>query len=137
MPPEEIFRCFSKESGLLGLSGVSNDLRDIIEAASAGNERAGLAIDVYCYAILKYVGAYYAVLGGLDYIAFTGGIGEHSPLIRQKVLERVAHLGVELDHERNAVDASVISGVGSPVKVLVIPANEELVVARKSYEHMT
>ena len=130
---DEVYQSLGKESGLKGLSGVSGDLRDIEEAALAGNKRAALAIDVYCYSIIKYIGSWYAVLGGLDYITFTGGIGEHSALVRDKVLERVAHLGIRLDEQKNRENATVISTPDSPVKVMVIPADEELVVARKSY----
>ena len=127
-----------KQGGLLGISGVSNDLRDVQTAAEEGNERAKLAIDAYCAGIIHYVGAYYAELGGLDNLVFTGGIGENSSLVREKVCKAVAHFGIELDDEKNAQasrQARVISADGSRVKVWVIPANEELGIARRTYEY--
>lgn len=102
----------SKESGLFGISGVSNDLRDIIEAAEGGNERAQLAIDIYVREVTGYIGRYAALMGGLDAVAFTGGIGEKSELIRNRVMEHFKFLG--------------------DVKIFVIPANEELGVARET-----
>ena len=136
MSAEEIAYGLDKKGGLLGVSGVSNDLRDVQEAADAGNERAQLAIDMYADAILRYVGSYYAELGGLDYLVFTGGIGENSAAIREKVCTRLAHMGVDFDHESNAAlrGEGVISKPGSPVTVMVIPANEEVGIAQTIYE---
>lgn len=130
---EEIEDGLSKHGGLLGISGVSNDMRDLQNAAEAGNERARLAIDTFINAIVKQLGAFYAELGGLDQLVFTGGIGEHSPYIREAVCRQVSHLGVELDERRNDTESvGVISTPNSPVKVSVIPANEELGIARES-----
>ncbi len=133
---EEISKNLVKEGGLLGLSGVSNDLREVLEAAERSSERAELALKVYVNGIVRYLGAYYAELGGLDYLVFTGGIGENSPAIRQAVCEGLGHMGIELSKERNGggEPGRVISPDVSPVEVLIIPANEELGVARKTFE---
>ncbi len=135
---EEITKGMDKQGGLLGISGVSNDLRDVEIAAMEGNERAQLAIDVYCNGIIHYVGAYYAELGGLDHLVFTGGIGENSALVRENVCRAVSHFGIVLDAEKNAErsrQARIISAPESKVKVWIIPANEELGVARRTYEY--
>ena len=135
---DEITKGMDKQGGLLGISGVSNDLRDVQIAAEGGNERARLAIDAYCAGIIHYVGAYYAELGGLDHLVFTGGIGENSSLVREKVCSAVAHFGIVLDEQKNAqrsTQARIISAEHSKVKVWVIPANEELGIARRTYEY--
>ena len=136
---EEITRGIDKNGGLLGISGISNDLRDIEDAAGKGNERAILAIDTYCDAIIRYIGAFYAELGGMDHLVFTGGIGENSALIRDKVCSRLACLGVEFDSaaNRNANGECVISTPDSPVTVLVLPTNEEIGIARAIFEQFT
>ena len=125
----------NKESGLLGLSGASNDMRDILEAATAGDERAGLALDVYCYRLRKYIGAYAAALGGLDLLVFTAGVGENSPAVRAKVCEGLGFLGIELDGEANTracgADAD-IAAVGADVRVLVVATDEERVIAEET-----
>ena len=135
---EEITRGLDRQGGLLGISGVSNDLRDIQTAAEAGNERAQLAIDAFCSGIIRYAGAFYAELGGLDHLVFTGGIGENSALIREKVCTALAHLGIALDAGKNALPSSelrTVSAEDSRVKIWVIPANEELGIARRTYEY--
>ncbi|SHN81904.1 acetate/propionate family kinase [Desulfitobacterium chlororespirans] len=134
---EEIFKGIDKNGGLLGISGVSNDLRDIEEAAAQGNERAKLAIDVYADSIIKYIGSFYAVLGGLDYLVFTGGIGENSSVIRQKICSRLTHLGVELDEAGNVEGPKerVISADTSKVKVCIIPTNEEEGIAQDIFHN--
>jgi len=122
----------NKHSGLYGLSGVSSDVREILLEAERGNDRARLAIDVFCYRLKKYIGAYAAVLGGLDAIVFTAGIGENAPLIRQKSCAGLEFLGIEIDEEKNwrgGDGERLISRPESRVKVLVIPTNEELVIA--------
>ncbi len=133
---EEISKNLTEDGGLLGLSGISNDLREVQEAAEEGFERANLALKVYVNGIVRYLGAFYAELGGLDYLVFTGGIGENSPAIRQSVCEGLRHMGIELSLKRNSSGepSRVISRSTSPVKVLIIPANEELGVARKTYQ---
>ena len=135
---DEITKGMDKQGGLLGISGVSNDLRDVQIAAEGGNQRAQLAIDAYCAGIIHYVGAYYAELGGLDHLVFTGGIGENSSLVREKVCTAVSHFGIVLDGEKNARrsgEPRIISAEESKVKVWVIPANEELGIARRTYEY--
>jgi len=132
---EEARRVLSKESGLKGVSGVSADMRDILRAMEEGNERARLAFEAFCYEVKKFIGAYAAAMGGLDAIAFTGGMGERSPKVRAKVCEGLKFLGVELDPERNeraTGGEAVISKEGSRVTVLVVPTNEELIVAREA-----
>lgn len=131
---EEIEDGLSKHGGLLGISGVSNDMRDLQSAAESGNERARLAVDAFVSGIIKQVGAFYAELGGLDQLVFTGGIGEHSAFVRNAVCSRLRHLGIELDENKNGASepVGVISAAGSAVLVTVIPANEELGVARET-----
>ncbi len=132
---EEILQGFQKKGGLLGISGVSNDLRYVIEAAEAGNARAKLAADVFVTGIVHYIGAFAMDLGRLDYLVFTAGIGEHSAYIRSRVCEKLGLLGVKLDEDRNEKNEEEISASGSAVRVLVIPTNEELGIARRTYEY--
>lgn len=132
---EEILTGLQKKGGLLGLSGVSNDLRYIFREADAGNERAKLAIDVFVTGIVHYIGAFYLDLGRLDYLVFTAGIGEHSDRIRSKVCEKLRPLGVILDEEKNHAGDTDISAADSAVKILVIPTDEELGIARRTYEY--
>lgn len=126
----------SSKGGLLGISGVSNDCRDIEEAAAAGNERAQLAINVYCADIKRYIGQYLAVLNGADAIVFTGGIGENGREIREQVCANMGYAGIELDLERNASakGEAILSSDDSKVQVWTVPTNEELVVARQTAE---
>lgn len=124
----------NKHSGLYGISGVSSDMREVLAAAESGNRRAALAVEVFCYRIRKYIGAYAAALGGLDAVTFTGGIGENSPQIRAQALEGLGFLGIKLDTTANLSATSqtptLISQAESPVAVAVIPTNEERVIAR-------
>jgi acetate kinase len=125
----------SKKSGLLGISGVSSDLRDIEEAAAQGNARAALAIEVLVYEVKKYSGAFAAALGGLDAVAFAGGIGENSWQVRQEVCRGLEFLGLRLDDEKNRAPGSndrIISSRDSNVAVLVVYTNEEIIVARET-----
>lgn len=133
---DEILKGIDKTGGLLGISGVSNDLRDIQEAAEQGNERAALAIDAFCDAVVRYIGAFYAELGGMDYLVFTGGIGENSALVREKICSRLGCLGVVFDSaaNRNVCGEGVISAPGSPAAVLVLPTNEEVGIAQTIFE---
>lgn len=137
LTPAEVNQGLTKKGGMLGLSGVSNDLRYIEEAAEAGNTRAQLALDVFVNGIVRYAGAFFAEMGGLDFLVFTGGIGENSTVVRQAVCQRLSALGVELAKDRNASGepSRVISTDTSRVKVLIIPANEEIHVARKVFMH--
>ena len=130
---DEIDELLNKQSGLLGLSGVSNDMREIIDAAEAGNDNAQMAIDIFCYRLKKYIGAYTAVLGEVDALVFTGGIGENASGIRAQSCRGLAPLGYEIDAKKNA-DAhgtpADISSRDSRSRVLVIPTNEEVIIAR-------
>ena len=135
MSEDEILQGFQKKGGLLGISGVSNDLRYVIEAAQGGNERAKLAVDVFVTGSVHYIGAFAMDLGRLDYLVFTAGIGEHSSYIRSRVCERLGLLGVKLDSEKNKKNEQEISTEDSSVKILVIPTNEELGIARRTYEY--
>lgn len=130
----EMSELFNKKSGVLGISGVSSDERDIEKAIGEGNERAKLAREMLCYQITKFVGGYVAALGGLDAIVFTGGIGENTPAVRKYVTEHLAYLGATLDEELNATTIRGKEGAictpDSKVDVMVIPTNEELVIAR-------
>ncbi len=135
MSDEEILAGLQKKGGLLGISGVSNDLRYVLEAAQKGNARAQLAVDVFVTGIVHYIGSFAMDLGRLDYLVFTAGIGEHSDYIREKVCEKLGLLGVKLDPAKNADSEEEISAADSRVKVLVIPTNEELGIARRTYEY--
>lgn len=133
---EEAERQLTKESGLLGLSGVSNDIRDINAAAQEGNERARLSLDVLAHSIRHWIGAFYLELGGCDALVFTAGIGENDTALRSKVCANLAGLGIELDAAANAAlrgREGSIEAEGSAVRIFVVPANEELVVARECY----
>jgi acetate kinase len=127
----------NKKSGVLGLSGLSNDMRTLIEQAAAGHERAQLAIDVFCYRIKKYIGAYHAVLGRLDAIVFTGGIGENATPVRAKVCEGMEELGIQIDQQRNeraSKEERRIDAEQGGVAVLVVPTDEEGVIAEDTYQ---
>ena len=116
----------------MGVSGVSNDMRDVLAAAAAGDDRSRLALDIYCYRLRKYVGAYAAAMGGLDVLVFTAGVGENSADIRAAVCEGLGFLGIDLDPAANAKARGVaadISAAGSRVRVLVVPTDEERVIA--------
>ncbi|NLA86743.1 MAG: acetate kinase [Clostridiales bacterium] len=133
---EQIMEVLNKESGVLGVSGVSSDFRDIEEASDAGNERAKLALKIFDYDVVKYIGAYLAALGGADAIIFTAGLGENGPETRERICDMLNGLGVCIDKEKNNFKGELrnITGEGSMVKVLVIPTNEELVIARDTKE---
>lgn len=126
----------NKKSGVLGISGVSSDFRDIEDAAAEGNKRAQLALDIFAQRVRKYIGAYSAVLGGVDAVVFTAGLGENSPETREEVLKGFEYLGLEIDLELNKVrgKARNFSKEGSKVQALVIPTNEELMIARDTKE---
>lgn len=130
----EIDRILNKESGVLGISGISNDFRDLSEAAASGNKRAATAIDIFVNRVKKYIGSYIALMGGLDLLVFTAGIGENAVEIREEILNNMEYLGIEIDKKRNNNRAQEIkiSNENSKVEVYVIPTNEELVIARES-----
>jgi acetate kinase len=129
---DSIFAKLSTEGGLLGISGVSNDMRDLEEAAASGNERAKLAIEVLVESVRHYIGAYLAAMNGADVVVFTGGIGENGCELRRQVCGGFDYAGVKLDEKRNSVRGkeATISADDSKVKVMTIPTNEELIVAR-------
>jgi acetate kinase len=133
---EQLNNMCNKQSGLLGISGVSNDMRNLREQAQAGNERAQLAFDIFCYRIKKYIGAYTAALGKLDAIVFTGGIGENAPDVRAQCCNDLEQIGVSIDPvanvETNRVEG-LITSADSRVKVYVIPTNEELAIAQDTF----
>lgn len=129
---KDIGNVLNKNSGVLGISGVSSDFRDIEEASSKGNERAKLALDVFCMRVKKYIASYVAVMAGLDVLVFTAGIGENSIELRAKICEGLEFLGVEIDKEKNNVRGkeTVVNKDGAKVKILVVPTNEELMIAK-------
>lgn len=130
--PDEMANVLNKKSGLLGISGVSSDMREVEAAVEAGNERAKLAVEMYGYRIRKYIGAYAAAMGGVDTIIFTAGVGEHQWDVRQTATQGLEFLGVKLDEERNRAnngEEEVISTPDSKVKVVVVPTDEELLIA--------
>lgn len=132
----EVLSYFNKKSGMLGISGISSDFRDLTAEAAKGNKRCILALDVFSYRVKKYVGAYMAAMGGADAIVFTAGVGENTPEVRERVLDDMEFFGVTYDREQNKKRPSGkildLSGKDSRVKVLVIPTNEELVIARET-----
>lgn len=130
---KQLSNLINKKSGVLGISGISSDMRDIDAAIAEGNERAKLALDMYIYRIIKYIGADTAVLNGVDIIVFTGGVGENQQPLRKAVCEHLSYLGVKIDDAVNASsrgEEKVISAADSKVKVVVIPTDEELMIAR-------
>jgi acetate kinase len=127
----------NKHSGLLGVSGISSDMREVTEAMFDGNSQAKLAIDMYIYKIKKVIGSYVAAMDGLDVLLFTAGVGENASLIRERVCEGLSFFGIEIDKEENAIrkkEERRISTPASKVEVLVIPTNEELMIARETKE---
>lgn len=135
LSPDEMDTVMNKKSGLLGVTGISPDMREVEKAAQSGNDRAALALDMYCYRIKKYIAAYTGILGGCDVLVFTAGVGEHSAFVRSTSCEGLAFLGIRIDEEKNALATggeTVISEDDSPVQVLVIPTNEEIVIAREA-----
>jgi len=132
---DEVYDLLNKKSGVYGLSGMGNDMRIIEEEAMKGNERAIMTLKVYAHRVKKYIGAYMAIMGGVDVIVFTAGIGEKSPIMRKMILEDMDELGIKIDEEKNNDPwrfNGVISTDDSKVKVLVIPTNEELMIARET-----
>ena len=132
LTPTQMSRLLNKESGLLGVSGVSSDCRDCGEAAAEGNERAKIALKMLAHGVIKYIGAFAAQMNGVDLIVFTGGIGENNVRMRRRICENLDYLGVKFDHEANDCHGieRMISLPDSKVKVAVIPTNEELMIAR-------
>lgn len=132
--PDDIDNLINKKSGLLGVSGVSSDMRDVEAAAADGNRLAELALEIFCYRIRKYIGAYAAAMGGLDAIVFTGGIGENAYSIRARVCRNLEFLGLELDDDKNRTmrgQADISKGSGR-ARILLVPTNEERMIARET-----
>lgn len=140
MTAGEVDEMLNHQSGLRGLSGLSGDLRDLERAALENDERAELALEIFAYRACKYIGAFAAALEGLDAVAFTGGIGEHSPAMRSRICRRLLFLGLRLEEERNrGADgrAAMQIGVeGSVAQIWVIPTNEEEEIAKSTYEQV-
>jgi acetate kinase len=138
MAPKDVEKLLTNESGLKGVSGVSNDMREIEAAADQGNPRAALAVQMFAYRVKKYIGSYAAALGGLDAVVFTGGIGENAAGARARICQGLDRLGITIDESRNRAPAAgrepafEISVEGTPVRVLVVPTDEELMIARES-----
>ena len=133
---EEVMNLLNKESGVYGLSGISSDFRDLEKAAEEGNERAQLAQDVFGYRVAKYIGAYTAAMNGVDAIVFTAGLGENNNIMREYICSYLGYLGVKIDQKENAIrsEEKVVSTADSKVKVMVVPTNEELAIARETVE---
>ena len=129
MPVNEMDTLLNKESGLLGVSGTSGDMRVLLEKMHQ-DDRAAEALDMFCYRAKKYIGAYAAVLGGLDALVFAGGIGENAPVVRKQICDGLEFLGIRLDASRNEANAGLISHPESSVRVRVIKTNEDLMIVR-------
>ena len=136
---DEMLNILNKKSGVLGISGVGSDFRDLEKAAKEGNKRAQLALDKFAYEVRKYIGSYAAAMGGVDIITFTAGVGENGPDMRESICKGLEFLGVHVDHEKNQVRGKEtdISAADSAVKVYVIPTNEELMIARDTLALVT
>lgn len=132
LQPQEMAEYLNKQSGVLGISGVSSDMREVEAAAADGNSRARLALDMYCYRIKKYIGAYAAAMGGVDIIVWTAGVGENQNDVREDSCKGLEFLGIKIDHEANNTQGkeAVISAPDSKVTVCVIPTDEELMIAK-------
>ena len=128
---DEVNNILNKKSGALGISGVTSDFRDIEDAAAQGNERAKIALDMFEYSVKQYIGTYAAIMGGLDVIVFTAGIGENNMELRENLLTNMEFMGITVDAEKNKVRGkeTEITGAGSKVRSFVIPTNEELTIA--------
>jgi acetate kinase len=142
MTPQEIDSMLNTQSGLLGLSGLTADMRDLLEAeAERGDRRARLAIDIFCRRVRKYIGAYFVTLGGADALVFTGGIGENSPIVRRRICANLQSIGLELDESRNEAmhdgAEGEISNDRSRLKAYVLPTDEELLIARDTHRVIT
>jgi acetate kinase len=129
--PSDLLHVLNGSSGMKGISGISNDMRDLLREASAGSERAALAVDTFCYRVRKYIGMYLAAMNGADALIFTGGIGENAAVIRAQICEGLSNLGIALDGAANERDSREPREIGSSkIPVWVVPTNEELLIAR-------
>ncbi|QKF76697.1 acetate/propionate family kinase [Arcobacter defluvii] len=137
MDTHQIIDYLNKKSGILGVSGISSDLREIISAANDGDQRAQVTIDMMCNRVKKYICSYAGLLGGVDAICFTAGIGENSDLIRNKICHNLEFMGIELDNQKNQLKSNISREINrdtSKTKIFVIPTNEELVIAQDTYK---
>jgi acetate kinase len=134
MSTKEVNDYLNKKSGMLGLSKISSDFRDIEDAAKAGDSQANLALDIFAYRVKQYIAMYAAAMNGLDVLIFTAGVGENSDVVRERVTKDMDFLGISIDKEKNKVRGKEadISSNGAKVKTLVIPTNEELMIARET-----
>ena len=131
----EVVKLLNEKSGLLGVSGISHDLRELVKAIKDGNEDAKLAIDIYVYQLVKMIGSFLPVLGGLDVLVFTAGVGEHVPLIRKRICDAFCFLGMDIREEQEQVPSSTIRRISTPeskVEILVVPTNEEWMIAMQT-----
>ena len=130
----EVMDVLNKKSGVAGISGVSSDFRDLEQAIGERNQRAAIAMEMFCYRVAQYIGSYTAVMNGVDAIAFTAGVGENNGTVRAKICEYLGYLGVQIDAEKNQVrgEDQKISTSDSKVAVYVVPTNEELAIARET-----
>ena len=136
---DQMLNILNKQSGLLGLSEKSSDMRDVMKAAAEGDEQCALTIDIWAYSIRKYIGAYVAAMGGLDALVFTAGVGENNDVLREKICEGLDWMGIKIDHEKDKGKRSEceVSAADSRVKIFVIPTNEELAIARDTLALVT
>jgi acetate kinase len=133
--PREIDDLLNKSSGLKGITKTSSDMREIMNEVENNSEQHKLALEMYCYRIKKYIGAYYAILGGVDAIVFTAGVGENNPIIRRMACQGLECIGVDIDSEKNGKNSRIISS--GQVSVMVIPTNEEMAIAQETYSVIT
>ena len=130
MTSKEIDNLVNKESGVAGVSGVSSDFRDLATAVEQGNERAKLALDMFAYQVKKYIGAYAAAMGGIDAVVFTAGVGENNGVMRKDIVSGLEFMGIKIDDEKNTTRGTVdVSAADATVKTLVIPTDEEMMIA--------
>jgi acetate kinase len=136
LTPDEMDDLMNRESGLLGISGISNDLRHVLEASEKGNKRAMLAYDMYSYSVKKYIGQYFALMGGVDAIALSGGVGENDVKMRRMIFAGLQSIGIVLDEKRNkeGPPEREISTDTSRVRIFIVPTNEEYMIARDTYD---
>ena len=138
LTPDQVDAVMNKKSGILGITGYTSDNRDVEAGSKEGNPRCQLVENMLCHQLTKYVGAFTAAMGGVDAIVFTGGIGENNTSYRARVAEKLGFMGVEMDLEKNAVaklGAEMdVATANSKVRLLIIPTNEELMIARDTYE---
>ncbi len=132
MRPSSLNDLVNRQAGLLGISGISSDMRDLLDKEK-DDAHAREAVDLFCYQASKHLGALAAVLGGLDTVIFTAGIGENAPIVRQRICKNLSFLGIHLDDQQNTANASIISRENSPVTVRVMRTDEDLMIARHTY----